>query len=179
MDNYHFYLIFALVCIPLIRATFSDIRTRKVPISTWWPAVYLAMPLSLIFYGLEIMRGNIDVSDPAQLFSIFYSLFIILLMYIISNIGEKYIKIIKMGGADFIAVTIIIITSMPIGIYLPLVYMIIFIITSIITIIISLYMVKIKKVANFTIPLIAPASLSYCLAVPLYIAFGPAAFGII
>ena len=163
------FITFLIVSCALINASYTDWKTRKVPVKTWWYAVYIALPLSILYLGYKILNGWINVVDPMQAFGMAYPLFIILFIYLIAAISEKYFPRIKLGGADFIAIAIIIITSISIGLYLPILYIIIFSIFSIITTIIT-YCLKNWKV--FKIPLIVPISLAYFLAVPFYLTFG-------
>ena len=163
------FINFLIISGALINASYTDWKTRKVPVKTWRFAVYIALPLSILYLGYKILNGWINVIDPMQAFGMAYPLFIILFIYLLAAISEKYFPRIKIGGADFIAIAIILITSISIGLYLPILYIITFGIFSIITTIIT-YCLKNWRV--FKIPLIVPISLAYFAAVPFYLAFG-------
>jgi hypothetical protein len=163
------FIIFLIVSYALIKASYTDWKTRKVPVKTWYFAVSIALPISILYLGYKILNGWINVLDPMQAFGMAYPLFIILFIYLIASISEKYFPRIKIGGADFIAIAIILITSISIGLYLPILYIILFGIFSIITTVIT-YCLKNWKI--FKIPLIVPISLAYFVAIPFYLTFG-------
>lgn len=156
MMNYtpFYFIIFCIISITLLKAAYSDYKTRKVSIKTWWAAVYIALPLSLILMSIQIWDGVINVMNPIHSFGVLYTLYIILFLYILSTFG-------KMGGADFIAVTIILITSMPMGLLLGIVYMAVFVLVSII-------FVFYWNPYDSRIPLVVAISAAYFIAVPVY-----------
>jgi Flp pilus assembly protein protease CpaA len=149
-----YFIIFCIISITLLKASYTDYKTRKVSIKTWWVAVYIALPLSLILTYMQVLDGIINVMNPVHAFGVIYSLCIIVFLYILATTG-------RMGGADFIASTIIIITSMPMGIWLGIVYMAVFILVSII-------FVFCWRSDDSRIPLVVTISAAYFIAVPVY-----------
>jgi hypothetical protein len=161
MDYTLFYfLIYICISLTLIVASINDWRNRKVPIKTWNFVVYVILPLSFIPLIDQIWNGIININNPLQTFAMIYPLFIIGFLFIISS----YTKIVHIGGADFIAVTIILITSIPMGLNLPIVFMAFFVLFSIVSVAITFYLRK----EGFKIPLIIPISFAYFIAVPVY-----------
>lgn len=154
-----YILIFLLISITLVEASLNDYKNRKVPIKIWKVAVYVVLPISFIPLINQIWDGVINITNPLQTFFVIYPLFIIALLFIISS----YTQLVHIGGADFIAITIILITSIPMNLSLPIVYMAIFMICSVISVAITFF---IKK-EGFKIPLIIPISFAYFVAVPL------------
>jgi hypothetical protein len=167
-----YFFIFFIISITLIIASYTDYKTRKVSLKTWYAAVYLALPLSLIPLANQIWDGYININNPIQTFGVIYPLFIIGFLFILSS----YSKTVQIGGADVIAITIILITSIPMGLDLPISYILFFIIFSIISLIITF---SLKKWRDFKIPLIIPISFAYFVATSLYLLFGYGAGSII
>jgi hypothetical protein len=107
------------------------------------------------------MWKNIPINIP---YGLFYSIIIIVLFYIISSISEKYIPKLKMGGADFIAISIVLISSLPVHQNFALLYVKYFIAASLLSILASvLYNRYYKKGNMFTyiLPLIVPITIAY------------------
>jgi hypothetical protein len=160
-----YFLIFGILSISLLDASLKDWKTRKIKVKTWWLPVYIALPLSFIPLINQIWDGTINITNPIHAFGMIYPLFIIGLIFMISVNSTKF----TMGGADVIAISIILITSIPMGLMLGISYMIILIILNVMSVIITFYL---KKKGDFKIPMIVPISLAYLIAVPLYFTFG-------
>lgn len=157
-------LIFIIISEALIKASYFDYISRKISISTWKYAVYIGLPLAFIPLIYKIWWGTINIANPLQTFYVIYPLFIIGFIYFIAT----YTKTVNIGGADFIGITIILLTLISLDLTLPIVYLAIFIILSIITTAIT-YLKKNKK---FKIPLIIPISLAYFITGIGYFVFG-------
>jgi len=158
-----YFLIYIVLSITLIIASIGDWSNRKVPIKTWNIVVYCILPLSFIPLANKIWDGIINITNPIHAFLVIYPLFIIGFLLIIS----AYTKTFHIGGADFIAVSIILITSISMGLSLPIVFMAFFMVFSILSVIITFY----KRKDGFKIPLIIPISFAYFAAVPVYFMF--------
>jgi hypothetical protein len=63
MEQYLLFLLILLVGIPLLIASYSDYKTRKVPVKIWYPAVFVALPLAMIILGIDIWNGVINVTS--------------------------------------------------------------------------------------------------------------------
>jgi len=170
------HLIFVVLFLgrSLVKASISDFKTRKVPINTWNFVVYIALPISMITIGLKMMDGRIDITNPLQHTYLFFTAIFILFIGILSWCSPN--KNIGAGGADFIALMLIILTSISIDIYLPFAFIIVFILCSIATIIITLLLIN-KK--GFVIPLIVTISIAYFISIGFYIFNGFSAFFVI
>lgn len=180
IDTIYFFILFLLVGIPLVIASYHDVKTRRVPIKTWWISSFIALPFAFILYILQFMSGETNIIDISQMFAITYTILIIIILYVIATYTEKYIPKLQMGGADFIGITIILITGLPISIIFSIVYMKIFIIVSVISIICCvLYNIyKKKKVFDYIIPLILPVTISYFIIMIGYFIIGIEIFNI-
>jgi len=151
--------------ISLLEASYTDIKSRKVPIKTWWWPVYIALPISLLLTSMQIWDGTINVMNPIHAFGVIYPLFIIGFVFMMTVWSTKH----TIGGADVIAISIILLTSIPMGVEVGVVYVILLIILSIISIIITF---SLKKWRDFKIPMIVPISFAYFIAIPLCLASG-------
>jgi len=160
-----FFLIFGIISLNLLIASYADIESRKVHIKTWWLPVYIALPLSFIPLLNLWWDGVLNITNPITAFGLLYPLFIIGILFIISAYSHKF----TMGGADFIAITIILITSISMGLEVDILYIIMLIILSIISIIITF---SLKKWVVYKIPMIVPISLAYFITIPWYFTFG-------
>ena len=172
-----YFLIIFIIGYCLIKASISDYDTRKVPIKTWQYAVYIALPLSFIPLACKIWDGTINIVNPLQTFAIIYPLFIIGLMFFLASISERYFPSVNMGGADCIAITIILLTLIPMDLKLPICYMIWFTIMSITWILFMKFYWNTKK--DYKIPLLLPITIAYAITITLYFAFGSGAFPLI
>lgn len=170
----YFYLLFALIVIPLIVASYHDVKNRHIPIKTWILATYIGIPVSFLIFATQFLDGNVLINNLEQMFGVVYTIIIIILLYIISSFTEKYIPQLKMGGADFIALTIILITSIPISMIFTVFYMKVFIGVALATITISLIYNGYKKKPAFSyiIPLILPITIAYIMVMVGYFVVG-------
>lgn len=159
-----YFLIFGIISLNLIEASYNDIKTRNIPTKTWWLSIYLAIPLSFIPLINQWWDGSINIMNPIIAFGMLYPIFIIGFLFMMSAVSTKH----TLGGADFIAITIILLTNIPMGLSLDIVYLCIFVILSILSVIITF---ALKKWKTYKIPLIVTISLAYFLAIPLYFAF--------
>lgn len=160
-----FFLIFGIISLNLLVASYTDIKSRKVSLKTWWLPVYVALPLSFIPLLNQWWDGVLNVTNPITAFGLLYPLFIIGFLFIISAYSRKF----TMGGADFIAITIILITSISMGLEVDILYIILLVFLSIISIIITF---SLKKWVVYKIPMIVPISLAYFITIPLYFTLG-------
>ena len=159
MEQYLLFLLILLVGIPLLIASYSDYKTRKVPIRIWYPAVFVALPLAMILLGMDIWNGVINVTYSYYSVPIAFSIIIICIFGIIAH-SDKHIK---MGGADYIAIVTIIIVLSSINLYLSPIYFIMFFVFTFITIIYT----KFKSIK--VIPLIITITLTYFATVILFL----------
>lgn len=155
-----YVIIFLIISYTLIKASIGDYANRKVPINLWNYAVYIALPLSFIPLVNKIWDGVINITNPIQTFYIIYPLFIIVFIFIIS----AYTKTVHIGGADFIAITIILLTTISFDLSLPIIYITLFLICSVISVII----IFLFKKRGFVIPLIIPISFAYFITIIIY-----------
>jgi len=163
MEQYLIFLLFIMVGIPLIHASYSDYKTRKVPIRIWYPAVLIALPVSMILLGIDIWNGVINVTYEYYSIPIAFSIISICIFGFIAH-SEKYIK---MGGADYIAITTIILVLSSINLYLSPIFFIILFVCMILTIIITLTTHGIPK--DYKIPLIITISFAYFITIGLFL----------
>lgn len=169
-------IIFFLISLPLAIACYYDIKTRNVPIKTWWLAAFIGMPLSLIIFTSQIVTGNINIYEAPL--GIIYAFIIIGLFYAIAAITPKFTNKIKLGGADFIAVSIILISSLAINTNFSLIYMQIFIIVTLIsTFLVMIWNLKRKKtIFDYIMPLIIQISIAYYITFIIYLIYGSSVF---
>jgi hypothetical protein len=163
LDRIYFFILFAITCVPLILASYYDVKSRHIPIKTWIIGTYIAIPMAFILFAIQFLSGDMNITNLDQMFAIIYTMLIIVLFYVIASIADKYIPRLHMGGADFIAIVIILLVSLPVNILFSIFDMKIFIIASLITISISILYNKIKKKPPFDyiIPLVLPITISY------------------
>lgn len=159
-----YFLIFGIISLSLLIASYHDIKSRKIHIKIWWISIYIALPLSFIPLINQWWDGSLNIMNPIIAFGMLYPLFIIGFLFIMSAVSTKH----TMGGADFIAITIILLTNMPMGLSLDIVYLGIFIILAILSAILTFCL---KKWKSYKIPLIVTISLAYFIAIPLYFTF--------
>jgi len=163
MEQYLIFLLFGLVGISLLFASISDYKNRKVPIKFWYPAVFIALPISMIILGIDIWNGVINVTYSYYSIPIAFSIIIICIFGIIAH-SEKYIK---MGGADYIAIVTIIIVLSSINLYLSPYFFIMFFGFAIIMII-TLYLFGLLT-KDYKIPLITTIFMAYITTVGLFL----------
>ena len=127
----------------------------------------------MLVTGLKIWNGYIDVNNPLQRIYLSIAIIFLIIIGLLSWYSGKY-KNIGIGGADFIAISVIILTSIAIDIYLPFVFILFLITLSCIYIIHSCY-----KEKGYKIPMLIPISLAYFLSIGFYILNGFNAFFLI
>jgi hypothetical protein len=159
-----YFLIFGIMSLSLLNASYHDIKSRKIHVKTWWISIYIALPLSFIPLINQWWDGGLNIMNPIIAFGLLYPLFIIGFLFVMSAMSHTH----TMGGADFIAISIILLTNIPMGLSLNILYLGIFIILSILSVIITF---SLKKWKSYKIPLIVTISLAYLIAIPLYFAF--------
>lgn len=183
----------AVVCVfaSLIPACISDYKTRTVQPTTWKYAAYIGIPVSIIAFILKLINNEIIL--PSLILSIASVLIIIIITIILANLKDPLYNpkvcskcnytfvnksdIIKcpmchhvnaksiLGGADMIAIDIIMLTSFYFSqVFIPT-FLLSFIISSIITIIV-IYL-KTKERINYRVPLIIPITMGYALTLIL------------
>jgi hypothetical protein len=186
-------LIISIICVlrSLIPACISDYKTRTVQPDIWKYAAYIGIPTSVIAFLLKLIDGKIIL--PSLILSITLVLIVIIITIILANIRDPLYNpkkcsscnytflhksdVIKcpmchyvnaksiLGGADMIAIDIIMITSFYFSeLFIPT-YIFSFIISSIIIMIgIS---IKTKNLINYRVPLIIPITIGYILTLLL------------
>jgi|WetSurMetagenome_2_1015567.scaffolds.fasta_scaffold05947_5 hypothetical protein len=163
MEQYLIFLLFGLVGISLLFASISDYKNRKVPIKFWYPAVFIALPLSMLVLGKDIWDGVINVTYPYYSVPIAFSIIIICVFGLIAH-SEKYIK---MGGADYIAIVTIIIVLSSINLYLSPYFFIMFFGYAIVTLITYYLFGLLTK--DYKIPFIITISMAYITTIGLFL----------
>jgi hypothetical protein len=160
MEQYLIFLLIILTGISLARAAISDINTRKVSIKLWYPAVYIALPISMILLAIDIWNGVINVSYEYYSYPIIYSLIMIVIFGVIAH-SEEYIK---MGGADYIALTTVIMVLSSINLYLsPLFFIMFFGVSMVMLILIRIRFGYFPK--DYKIPLILTIFMAFLITV--------------
>jgi hypothetical protein len=185
------YISIICVFISLIPACISDYKTRTVDPKIWKPAAFIGMPLGILAFCLKLIGSEIVI--PSLILSIASVLTVIIITIAIANVKDPlynpksceqchYIFIKKsdidkcpkcnymsakaiLGGADMIAIDIILITSFYISQTFIITFVASFVIASIVTIVIL--MVQAKSLVNYRIPLIIPITGGYALTLIL------------
>ena len=185
------YVSIICVFISLIPACISDYKTRTVEPKIWRPAAFIGMPLGILAFCLKLIGSEIVI--PSLILSIASVLIVIIITVAIANVKDPlynpktceqchYIFTNKadvdkcpkcnymsakaiLGGADMIAIDIILLTSFYISQTFIMTFVACFIIASIITIIIL--MIQAKSLVNYRIPLIIPITGGYALTLIL------------
>jgi hypothetical protein len=183
----------SIICVfaSLIPACISDYKTRTVDPKIWRYAAFIGIPCGILAFILKLLYNEIIV--PSLILSIASVLAVIIITVAIANVKDplynpksceqchytftnktdidKCPKCNHMnakailGGADMIAIDIILITSFYISQTFIMTFVASFIIASIITIIIL--MVQAKSLVNYRIPLIIPITGGYALTLIL------------
>lgn len=183
----------SILCIfaSLIPACISDYKTRTVDPKIWRYAAFIGMPLGILAFCLKLIGSEIII--PSLILSIASVLIVIIITIALANTKDPlynpklceqchYIFTNKanvdkcpkcnhmsakaiLGGADMIAIDIILITSFYISQTFIMTFVASFIIASIITIIIL--MIQAKSLVNYRIPLIIPITGGYALTLVL------------
>lgn len=177
----------SIICVfaSLIPACISDFKTRMVDPKIWRPAAFIGMPCAIIAFCLKLIYSEIII--PSLILLLASVLIIIIITVIFANIRDplynpqfcelcgspitKKSEIIKcsrcehnsgkaiLGGADMIAIDIIMITSFYIStLFIPM-FIISFVIAS--GIIILYLIIKSKNIVNYRVPLIIPITIGY------------------
>lgn len=180
-------MVISIICvfISLIQACISDYKTRTVDPKIWRPAAFIGMPVGIFAFCLKLIGNEIIV--PSLILSIASVLLVIIVTVIMANIKDpfynpieceqchyKFIKPIEadkcpncnymsskaiLGGADMIAIDIILITSFYISQLFIMTFIFSFVVVSAITIFIS--SINVKDKLNYRIPLIIPITIGY------------------
>jgi hypothetical protein len=185
------YVSIICVFISLIPACISDYKTRTVDPKIWKPAAFIGIPISILAFCLKLIGNEIII--PSLILSIASVLIVIIITIAIANVKDplynpktceqchytftKKSDVDKcpkcnymnakaiLGGADMIAIDIILITSFYISQTFIMTFVASFIIASIVTIVIL--MVQAKSLVNYRIPLIIPITGGYALTLVL------------
>lgn len=185
------YISIICVFISLIQACISDYKTRTVDPKIWRPAAFIGIPTGILAFCLKLIGNEIIV--PSLILSIASVLLVIIITVIMANIKDpfynpveceqchyKFTKSIEadkcpkcnyvsakaiLGGADMIAIDIILITSFYISQSFIMTFVFSFMIVSAITILIST--IKVKNKLNYRIPLIIPITIGYAMTLGL------------
>jgi hypothetical protein len=185
------YVSIICVFISLIPACISDYKTRTVDPKIWRPAAFIGIPLGILAFCLKLIGNEIII--PSLILSIASVLTVIIITVAIANVKDplynpktceqchytfaKKSDIDKcpkcnymnakaiLGGADMIAIDIILITSFYISQTFIMTFVASFIIASIAAIVIL--MVQAKSLVNYRIPLIIPITGGYALTLIL------------
>lgn len=185
------YISILCVFTSLLPACISDYKTRTVDPKIWRPAAFIGMPISILAFCLKLIGNEIII--PSLILSIASVLIVIIITITLANVKDPlynpksceqchYIFTNKadidkcpkcnhmnakaiLGGADMIAIDIILITSFYISQTFIMTFVASFVIASIITIIIL--MIQAKSLINYRIPLIIPITGGYALTLLL------------
>lgn len=183
----------SIICVfaSLIPACISDFKTRLVDPKIWRPAAFIGGPCAIIAFSLKLIYSEIIV--PSLILLLASVLIVIGITVIFANIRDPFYKpefcelcdspittkseIIKcsrcdhnsgkaiLGGADMIAIDIIMITSFYISTSFILTFILSFAIAS--SIIIAYLIIKSKNIINYRIPLIIPITIGYIMTLAL------------
>jgi hypothetical protein len=183
----------SIICVfaSLLPACISDYKTRTVDPKIWRYAAFIGMPCAIIAFILKLLYNEIII--PSLILSIASVLAVIIITVAIANLKDplynpkscekchytftKKTDIDKcpkcnymnakaiLGGADMIAIDIILLTSFYISQTFIMTFVASFIIASIVTIVIL--MVQAKSLVNYRIPLIIPITGGYALTLLL------------
>jgi len=183
----------SIVCVfaSLIQACISDYKTRNVDPKIWGYAAYIGIPLSIAAFILKLIGDEIVL--PSLIISIASVLIVIIITIIIANIKDPLYNptscekcnciftqksdIIKcpncnhvnaksiLGGADMIAIDIIMLTSF----YLSLTFIPLFIFSFSVSsiIIMGIIYIKTRDLINYRVPLIIPITIGYAVTLIL------------
>jgi hypothetical protein len=181
------YISIACVFASLIPACISDYKTRTVNTKIWRYAAYVGIPCAIFAFILKLIDNEIII--PSLILSIVSVLVVIVITIIAANIKDPLYKpkicgkcnyiftqksdIINcpnchsinaksiLGGADMIAIDIILITSFYISQLFILTFILAFVITS--AIIIIILSIQAKSFTNYRVPLIIPITIGYAI----------------
>lgn len=183
----------SIICVfaSLIPACISDFKTRMVDPKMWRPAAFIGMPCAIIAFCLKLIYSEIVI--PSLILLLASVLSVIIITIIFANIRDPFYnpkfcelcgsqitkksEIIKcsrcehnsgksiLGGADMIAIDIIMITSF----YISVIFIPLFIFSFIISCaaIILYLIIKSKSFDNYRIPLIIPITSGYAITLIL------------
>lgn len=185
-------MVISIVCVfvSLVPACISDYKTRLVDPKIWRPAAYIGIPCGIFAFILKLINNEIIV--PSLILLLGLVLLVLLVTVALATIKDpfhnppkcsqcsytfkKKSDIIKcpkcsyvsaksiLGGADMIAIDIIILTSFYISqTFIPTLLFSI-IVASAVTIVIA---IGISKGANYRIPLIIPITIGYAITLIL------------
>jgi len=185
------YVSILCVFISLIPACISDYKTRTVDPKIWRPAAFIGIPFGILAFCLKLIGNEIII--PSLILSIGSVLVVIIITIALANSKDplynpksceqchytftnkadvdKCPKCNHMnakailGGADMIAIDIILITSFYISQTFIMTFVASFIIASIVTI--AILMIQAKSLINYRIPLIIPITGGYALTLVL------------
>jgi len=183
----------SIICVfaSLIPACISDYKTRLVDPKIWRPAAFIGMPCAIIAFCLKLIYSEIIV--PSLILLIASVLIVIIITVIFANIRDPLYnpafcekcgspitnksEIIKcrwcehnsgkaiLGGADMVAIDIILITSFYISTSFIPMFALSFALSS--GIIILYLIIKSKNIVNYRVPLIIPITIGYVITLIL------------
>lgn len=184
------YISIACVFASLIPACISDYKTRLVDPKTWRYAAYIGMPCGIFAFILKLINNEIVV--PSLILLLGLVLLVLLVTVVLATIKDPFYNPSKcpqcnyifnkksdllkcprcnnvtaksvLGGADMIALDIIILTSFYISPSFIPTFILSIIIASAITIGIIM---GISKSTNYRVPLIIPITIGYALTLVL------------
>jgi len=182
-------MVISITCvfISLVQACISDYKTRTVDPKIWRPAAFIGIPVGIFTFCLKLINNEIII--PSLILSIASVLVVIVVTIIMANTKDPFYNPIEceqchymftksieadkcpkcnytsakaiLGGADMIAIDIILITSYHISQSFIMTFIFSFIVTSAITILIS--SIKANDKLNYRIPLIIPITFGYAM----------------
>lgn len=183
----------SIICmfLSLLPASISDYKTRTVDPKIWKYAAYIGIPCALFAFCIKLVYFEIIV--PSLILLLASVLFVIIVTVILATVRDplynptqcskcKYIfkqksDILKcpkcshvnaksiLGGADMIAIDLIMITSFYISQSFIMTFIFSFVISCIGTIIFLMF--QSKSMVNYRIPLIIPITFGYALTILL------------
>lgn len=185
------YLSIACVFASLIPACISDYKTRTVDPKIWRYAAYLGIPCAILAFILKLVGNEIII--PSLILSIASVLIVIIITVICATIKDplynptqcvqcnhlftKKSDIEKcpkcnyvnakaiLGGADMIAIDIILITSFYISQAFIMTFVFSFMVACTVTILFLIY--QSKNLFNYRVPLIIPITIGYAITLGL------------
>lgn len=188
------YISIISVFTSLIPACVSDFKTRQVDPKIWRPAAFIGIPIGISAFCIKLMYNEIII--PSLILTLTSVMIVIIFTIIMANIKDPFYnpKICEqcnstlttkadvdkcpkcnymnakaiLGGADMIAIDIILITSFYLSPMFIMTFILSFVVASAVTLFIS--SVKVKDKLNYRIPLIIPITIGYAMTL-IFITF--------
>jgi hypothetical protein len=180
-------MIISIVCVlaSLIPACISDFKTRLIDTKTWSYAAYIGIPCGLVAFILKLL--NEEIVMPSLILTLATVMVVIIITVILANIRDPWYNPSNcskcnykftskkdlgscpnckkvngksiLGGADMIAIDIILITSFYLSQQFIPIFILSFVVSSMAAII--CIVICVSESRNYRIPLIIPITLGY------------------